>query len=129
MKKLLWMLRIVLAECFADWFIRPSLDVYKIKWEEAQERDLRNFLTSDTGEKLQAVLLAVIQQTDADAVKTSTERACGYATGQRTLLAVISHLSGHVPPPRDETLNGELQGLPTQRNPYPEPGFDEPDKS
>lgn len=129
MKRLLWAIRLRLAEIHDDLYLRPSLDVFKVKWTAQDEDSLRGFLTSETGEKLQAVCLAHVQNTDHQAVAISTPRACGYATGMRSMLASFIALSGHVPPQADDSKTEELQGLPRLRNPFPEPGDEKPANS
>lgn len=127
MRRLTWFIRLWLAMRFAEFYIQPSLAVYKVKWTADDEEGLRNYLQSASGEKLQMVLLAHIQQTDQQAVDVATPRACGYATGLRSMLAKLISLSGHVPPQVDESESQDLQGIPRLRNPFPEPGNKKPE--
>ena len=129
MRFVIWWIRLELALLYAKRFLRPSLDVYKVKWTGADEEALRGFLTSPVGEKFQSVLMAHIQNTDHQAVGVSTPRACGYATGQRSMLATIIALSGHVPPQVDDSETEQLQRMPRYRHPIAEPGNEKPEHS
>ena len=121
MKAFIWTIRLWLAARYEALFLKPSLDVYKIKWTQEDEDNFRAYLVSSNGEKLQMVLLAHVQNTDHQAVAISTPRACGYAAGQRAMLANFIALSGHVPPQVDESVAEEPQRIPRYRNTFSEP--------
>ena len=120
MKKLIWLFHMWVAEIHADVFVRPSLTVYKVQLTDDDQKVIRLFLNSQAGAKLQDACLAHIQNTDHQAVGISTARACGYAAGQRSMLATLIALSGHVPPQEDDSEEQQLQGMPLHRYPLPE---------
>lgn len=126
MRHLLFTIRVWLATLHFERVLKPSLAVYKVRWTPADEQALRDFLQTIHGEKLQSVLLAYVQNTDREAVNISSIRACGYATGQRTLLATLIALSGNIPPQVDEPEAEEPQAIPRYRNPLPESGNEKP---